>query len=163
MKIKKVRKQEMVTKFSWSTKISKSYILLLFFLAELTVSTLLIILQSLLASYQLLLYKKVYFYNLLWFASHFLLIEQIHTHIPYFYLAFSVLWSSPVEQLIKMRFYWQPLTTSYNGCHNILQGSLARFCSVSLPNQNEFNRQNKRNGHYCFCVLHRIIIKQYHT
>ena len=28
---------------------------------------------------------------------------------------------------------------------------------------NEFNRQNKRNGHYCFCVLHRIIIKQYHT
>ena len=35
-----------------------------FFLAELTVSTLLIILQSLLASYQLLLYKKVYYYNI---------------------------------------------------------------------------------------------------
>ena len=57
----------------------------------------------------------------------------------------------------------RPLTTSYNGCHNILQGSLARFCSVSLPNQNEFNRQNKINGHYCFCVLHRIIIKQSHV
>ena len=67
---------------------------------------------------------------------------------------------STVEQLIKSEVL---LTTSYNGCHNILQGSLARFCSVSLPNQNEFNRQNKRNGHYCFCVLHRIIIKQYHT
>ena len=35
-----------------------------FFLSELTVSTLLIILQSLLAPYQLLLHKKVYFYNI---------------------------------------------------------------------------------------------------
>ena len=127
-----------------------------FFLAELTVSKineLLIILLSLLAKKSLLLQ---YCYGL----PHILLIEQIHTHIPYFYFAFSVLWSSQVEQLIKSEFL---LTTSYNGCHNILQGSLARFCSVSLPNQNKFNRQNKRNGHYCFCVLHRIIIKQYHT
>ena len=49
-----------------------------FFLAELTVSTLLIILQSLLATFFLIL---------LWLASH-LLIEQIRTHIPYFYLPF---------------------------------------------------------------------------
>ena len=35
-----------------------------FFLAELTVSVLLIIWQSLLSPYQLLLYKKVYFYNI---------------------------------------------------------------------------------------------------
>ena len=39
---------------------------------------------------------------------------------------------STVEQLIKSEVL---LTTSYNGCHNIFQGSLARFCSVSLPNQ----------------------------
>ena len=55
-----------------------------FFLAELTVSkinALLIILQSLLAPYQLLLYKKVYFYNC-YGLPHILPIEQICTHIP---------------------------------------------------------------------------------
>ena len=61
-----------------------------FFLAELTVLYI-IILQSLLAPYQLLLYKKVYFYNNCYGLPHVLLIEQIHTHIPYFYFAFSVL------------------------------------------------------------------------
>ena len=113
------------------------------------INALLIILQSLLAPYQLLLYKNVYFYNIvmacLTFASHF---------IPHFY-SISVLWSSPaVEQLIKSEVL---MTTTYHFLQ--FQGSLARFCSVSLPNQDEFNRQNKRNGHYCFCVLHRIIIK----
>ena len=52
---------------------------------------LLIILQSLLAPYQLLLLKKS-------------TLEQICTHIPYFYFAFSVLLSSPVEEVIKVRF-----------------------------------------------------------
>ena len=77
-----------------------------FFLAELTVSkinALLIILQSLLALYQLLLYS--------FGLPHILLIEQIRTHIPYFYFAFSVLWSSPVEQLIKS----EVLMTLVNG------------------------------------------------
>ena len=50
--------------------------------------------------YQLLLHKKVYFYNIV--ATHFTEnLEQIRTHFPYFYFAFSVFWSSPVEQLIK--------------------------------------------------------------
>ena len=49
--------------------------------------------------------KKVYLkiILLLWLASHFTeKLEQIRTHIPYFYFAFSfsVIWSSPVEQLI---------------------------------------------------------------
>ena len=107
-----------------------------FFLSELRVSiVLLIILQSLLALYQLLLHKKNLLL-LLWLASHFTEnLEQIRTHFPYFYFAFPVLWSSPVEQLIKSEVLITPLTTSYNGCHNILSGSLARFRSVSLPNQ----------------------------
>ena len=46
--------------------------------------------------------KKSTFTILLWLASHFNeKLEQIRTHIPYLYFAFSVLWSSPVEQLIK--------------------------------------------------------------
>ena len=57
---------------------------------------------------------------------------------------------STVEQLIKSEVL---LTTSYNGCHNILQGSLARFYSVSLPNQNEFNRQNKRKKKWSLLLL----------
>ena len=82
-----------------------------FFLSELTVSALLIILQPL-ALYQLLLHKKSIFTRLLWLASHFTEnLEQIHTHIPYFYFAFSVLWSSPVEQLIKNEVL---MTTSYH-------------------------------------------------
>ena len=70
------------------------------FLSKLTVSTLLIILNYLLAPYQLLLPKKSTFTILLWLASHFTeKLEQIH--IPYFYFVFSVLWSSPVKKLIK--------------------------------------------------------------
>ena len=93
-----------------------------FFLSELRVSTaLLIILQSLLALYQVLLHKKKKTFILLWLASHFTEnLEQIRTHFPYFYFAFSNLWSSPVEQLIKSEVLITPLTTSYNGCHNIL-------------------------------------------
>ena len=53
-----------------------------FFLAELTASkiTLLIILQSLLAPYQLLLYKKSTFTILLWLASHFTDRANTHTY-----------------------------------------------------------------------------------
>ena len=91
MKIKKVRKQEVVTKFSWSTKISKSYILLLFLNLVSNINALLIILQSLLAQYQLLLHKKSIFTILLWLALHFTeKLEQIRTHIPYCYFVFSV-------------------------------------------------------------------------
>ena len=127
-----------------------------FFLADLTVSTLLIILQSLLAPYQLLLYKKVYFYNIVTA----LLIEQIHTHIPYFYFAFSVLWSSPVEQLIKSEVL---LTTTYHLLQWLSQYTSRVSGKILFSFSAEFNKQNKRNDHYCFCVLHRIIIKQYHT
>ena len=76
-----------------------------FFLSELRVSTaLLIILQSLLALCQLLLHKKSLLL-LLWLASHCTEnLVQIRTHFPYFYFAFSVLWSSPVEQLVKSEF-----------------------------------------------------------
>ena len=66
MKIKKVQKQEMVINFHDQPK-SQNPTYCFFFLAELTASkinALLIILQSLLAPYQLLLYKKVYFYNI---------------------------------------------------------------------------------------------------
>ena len=78
-----------------------------FILSEL--SALLIILQSLLALYQLLLHKKSLLL-LLWLASHFTEnLEQIRTHFPYFYFAFSVLWSSPVEQLIKSEILITPL------------------------------------------------------
>ena len=81
-----------------------------FFLSELRVSTaLLIILQSRLALYQLLLHKKSVLL-LLWLASYFTEnSEQIRTHFLYFYFAFSVLWSSPVEQLIKSEVLITPL------------------------------------------------------
>ena len=117
MKINKVRKQEMVTKFSWSTKISKSYICL-FILAKLRVSTLLIILfysVLLLRTRSYCIKKSTYFtiILMLWLASHFTeKLEQICTHIPYFYFAFSVLWSGPVEQLIKSEVL---MTSTYPG------------------------------------------------
>ena len=63
MKIKKVQKQE---NFHDQPK-SQNPTYCFFFLAELTVSkinALLIIIQSLLAPYLLLLHKKVYFYNI---------------------------------------------------------------------------------------------------
>ena len=97
-----------------------------FYLSELRVSTaLLIILQSLLALYQLLLHKKVYFYcyglpeNL----------EQIRTHFPYFYFAFSVLWSSPVEQLIKSEVL---IMTTYHLLQWLSQVTLRLFGKISF-------------------------------
>ena len=104
------------------------------FLSELTVSTLLNILQSLLAPYQLLRYKMSTFtiIVLLWLASN---LEQIHTHIPYFYFSFSVLWSSPVQQLIKSEVL---MTTTYLLLQWLSQYTLrvyGKFPSVSLPNQ----------------------------
>ena len=75
-----------------------------FFLAELTVSTLLIILQSLLAPYQLLLYNKSLLLQYCYGLPHILLIEQIR-NIPYFYFAFSVLWSSPVIEVLMTTTY----------------------------------------------------------
>ena len=118
MKIKKYRNKK------WSQNFhnpSKSQILITasFFLSELTVSkinALLIFLQSLLAPYQLiLLHKKSTFTILLWLASHFNeKLEQIRTHIPYFYFSISVLWSSPVEQLIKSEVL---MMTTYHLLH----------------------------------------------
>ena len=121
MKIKKVRKQEWSLNFHDKPKSQNPTYCFFFFLSELRVSTaLLIILQSLLALYQLLLHKKSLLL-FLWLASHFTEnLEQIRTHSPYFYFAFSVLWSSPVEQLIKSEVLITPFTTSYNGCHSIL-------------------------------------------
>ena len=75
------------------------------------INALLIILQSLLAPYQLLRIKMSTF-TICHSLPHILLIEQIRTHIPYFYFAFSVLWSSPaVEQLIKSEVI---MTTTYH-------------------------------------------------
>ena len=68
----KVQKQEMVTKFTYC-----------FFLSELTVSkinALLIILQSLLAPYQLLLHKKVYLYNIVMACLTFYWKVRANTH-----------------------------------------------------------------------------------
>ena len=74
-----------------------------------------------LALYQLLLHKRSTLTILLRLASHFTEhLEQIRTHIPYYYFAFSVLWSSSVEQLIKSEvlmitnfhlFQWLPQHT----------------------------------------------------
>ena len=73
-------------------QISKSYILLLLFLAELTVSkinALLFILQSLLAPYQLLLYKKKSTFTiLLWLASHFTDRANTHTYPIFLFCLF---------------------------------------------------------------------------
>ena len=48
------------------------------------------------------------------------------------------------------------ITTTYNGCHNILQGSLPRFRSISLPNQNNSidssYDKNIRNDHNIFMI-----------
>ena len=67
----------------------KNYILLFFFLAELTVSTLLIILQSLLASYQLLLYKKSLLLQYCYGLPHILLTDRaINTHTYPIFLFF---------------------------------------------------------------------------
>ena len=84
---------------------------------------------------------------MLWLASHFTDRANTHTY-PIFLFCLFCFMSSPVEQLIKSEVL---LTTTYHllqWLSQIHQGSLARFCSVSLPNQNEFNIQNKRNGHY---------------
>ena len=100
------------------------------FLSELTASALLIILQSLLALYQLLLHKKSTFTILLWLASHFTEnLEQIHTHVPYFYFAFSVLWSSPVEQLINHEVL---ITTTYHLLQWPSQYTLRVFGKISF-------------------------------
>ena len=83
-----------------------------FFFTVSKINALLNILKYLLALYQLLLHKKSTFTILLWLASHFTEnLEQIHAHIPYFYFASSVLWSSPVEQLIKSEVL---MTTTYH-------------------------------------------------
>ena len=107
-----------------------------FSLSEFTVSTLLIILLSLLALYQLLVHKKSTFR------------ANTHTyHISHISILPFVLWSSPVEQSIKSEVL---MTTTYHLLKWLSQYTsrvLARFRSVSLPNQKEFNRQNKRNGH----------------
>ena len=96
----------MVTNFSYQLKSQNPTFC--FFFSK--INALLNILQSLLALYQLLLHKKVYFYNNCY--SHFTEnLEQICTHIPYFYFASSVLWSSPVEQLIKSEVL---MTTTYH-------------------------------------------------
>ena len=98
-----------------------------FLYLSLPVSTLLSILQSLLAQYQLLLHKK----------SIFRAYAHI-SHIPYFYFAFSVLWSSPVEQSIKSEVLMTTTYHFYNGCHNILQGSWQDFV--------QFLCQTKKNS-----------------
>ena len=118
-----------------------------------TVSALLIILQSLLARTSSYCIKTSTFTILLWLASHFTYRANTHTYpIFLFHICFMVQSSSRAIDKSEVL-----MMTTYHFLQ--FQGSLARFCSVSLPNQNEFNRQNKRNGHYCFCVLHRIIIK----
>ena len=115
-----------------------------FFLSELGVSTLLIILQSLLALYQLLLHiKKSTFTIIIVMAClHF---TEIRTHIPYFYFAFLfVLWSSPVEQLIKSEaavefkhlLFQLELNTKHNG------RSFTRY-SVNASENGDFNRGRK--------------------
>ena len=103
MKIKKVRKQEMVTKFHDQQKILHTASL---FLSELTVSKTIALLNILQFTFTIIL--------LLWLTSHFTKnLEKIRTHIPYFYFAFSfsVIWSSPVEQLIKSEVL---MTTTYH-------------------------------------------------
>ena len=131
-----------------------------FFLAELTVSTLLFYSLFLLRTSSYCI-KKSTFTTLLWLASHFTDRANTHTYPIFCLFCFMVQSSRAIDKNEVL------LTTTYHLLQwlskIILQGSLARFCSVSLPNQNEFNRQNKRNGHYRFCVLYRIIIKQYHT
>ena len=107
-----------------------------FFLAELTASkinALLIILQSLLAPYQLLLYKKSTFTILLWLASHFT-DRANNAHIsPYFYFAFSVLWSSPVEQFIKSEVLLTPLTMAVTIYFKVLWQDFVQFlCQTKM-------------------------------
>ena len=98
MKIKKVWKQEY-----FHDKPKSQNPTYCFFISNLGVSALLIILQSLLALYQLLLHKKATFtikivMACLTFNRKFRANTQTY---PIFTFCFSVLWSSPVEQLIK--------------------------------------------------------------
>ena len=90
---------------------------------------------------------------MLWLASHFTeKLEQIRTHIPYFYFAFSVLWSGPVEQLIKSEVL---MTTTYHLLQWLSQYTSRVFGKISFSfsaKQKGFNRQNKRNGHKIFMI-----------
>ena len=56
-------------------------------------------------------------------------LEQIRTHLPYFYFAFSVLWSSPVEQLIKSEVL---ITTTYHLLQWLSQYTLRVFGKISF-------------------------------
>ena len=67
---------------------------------------------------------------LLWLAPHFTEnLEQIRTHLPYFYFAFSVLWSSPVEQLIKSEVL---IMTTYHLLQWLSQYTLWVFGKISF-------------------------------
>ena len=98
-----------------------------FFLSELTVSALVIYSLSLLCISSYCIIKST-FTILLWLASHFTEnLEQIHTHIPYFYFVFSVLWSSPVEQLTKSEVL---ITTTYHLLQWLSQYTLRVFGKI---------------------------------
>ena len=125
------------------------------FLSELRVSTLLIILSLFLLCTSSYCIKKSTFTLLLWLASHFTEnLEQLRTHLPYFYFTFSVLWSSPVEQLIKSEVL---IMTTYHLLQWLSQYTLRVFGKISFsfsakPKFNRQNDKNKRNGHKFFMI-----------